>query len=183
MNILGLRFAVDTMIVDNMSAEMIELRQLWRDGWIELTRTDTMDTELLRRKDPAHRAELLNLSAEMAEMFGPMVLGQSRIGSCVVGSTRESDGFDRLWGAMHPGSNRAVGTKAGEHNIRDAMHAFTARRYGCNALITVDNKLLGRAEAVKAALDGFAIMSPETALAFVRRMKARHDYRTQNPGT
>ncbi|MEW6471158.1 MAG: PIN domain-containing protein [Actinomycetota bacterium] len=178
MSTLGLRFVLDTNAVDDESAEMAELRQMWRDGWIELTRTDTMDTELTQREDAEHRARLLSLSGEMIEQFGPMVLGHSRLGFCVVGSDQEAAEWDRLWEVMFPGRDRATAKK---NDVRDAMHVATAIRYGINVLITSDKRLLKRADEVKAAFNGFSIMAPAQALAFSRRMLARHELRINNP--
>jgi hypothetical protein len=175
---LGLRFVVDTNAVDDQSAEMAELRQMWRDGWIELTRTDTVDTELAQREDPEHRAHLLSLSGEMIEQFGPLVLGHSRLGFCVLGGDQESEEWDRLWDVMYPGRDR---TTARKNDIRDAMHVATAMRYGLNTLITSDKALLKKADVVKAAYNGFSILAPAQALAFALRMLTRHEYRMQNP--
>lgn len=178
MSALGLRFVLDTNAVDDESAEMAELRQMWRDGLIEFTRTDTVDTELTQREDPEHRARLLNQSAEMIEQFGPLVLGHSRLGFCVVGSGQEAAEWDRLWEVMFPGRDRS---KAKKNDVRDAMHVATAIRYGINVLITSDKGLLKKADVVKAALNGFSIMARAQALAFARRMLARHKHRMKNP--
>ena len=178
MSKLGLRFVLDTNAVDDESAEMAELREMWRAGWIELTRTDTVDTELAQREDPEHRAHLLSLSGEMIEQFGPVVVGHSRIGFCVWGSDQESSEWDRLWEVMCPGRERATARK---NDVRDAMHVATAMRYGLNALITRDKGLLKKADPIKAAFNGFSIMTPAQALALAKRMLARHEYRMQNP--
>ncbi len=60
------------------------------------------------------------------------------------------------------------------------MHVNTARRYGLDGLISKDGKgLLSRAVAVKTALSGFLIVSPEDALASIDRLYARYEHRQQ----
>ena len=49
---LGLRFVIDTNLIDNETSPMNKLWDLHRSHMIELLRTDVMDTELARTEDP-----------------------------------------------------------------------------------------------------------------------------------
>jgi hypothetical protein len=57
------------------------------------------------------------------------------------------------------------------------MHVDTAIRYGANLLVTRDEALLRRDEAVRDAFDGFRIYDPPRALSFARRMMERYELR------
>jgi hypothetical protein len=176
---LGLRFYIDTNFVTDPSDAATALRTLYNDGWIELIRTDTMDTELRDAKDPAKRSDLLRQSNAYVESFGPLVLGHSRLDFAVLGNDDDGERLAQVYGILFPGSDRfdASMGRAGR-KIRDAMHVATAIRYGANGLITLDGRdLLSKSEAIAAAFNDFKIMTPETALAFVQRMRGRYERR------
>lgn len=121
---------------------MVALRQLHDEGFIGLTRTDTMDTELLQRHDAEYREQLLTLSGELVEHLGPMVLDHSRWDHCVWASDDEAKEWDRLWAVIWPNKDRAI---ANRKFVRDATNVNTAIRYGANAFVTLDKALLTRA--------------------------------------
>lgn len=180
---LGLLFYFDNNIVGDRTTATEELRALDRDGWIDLARSDTVDTELSDTKDPARRDELLNESSAYFESLGPLVLDHSRLGFAVLGNDDDEDRLDRVYRILFPDSDRHhAGTGRARRKIRDAMHVATAIRYGGNVFVTRDERdLVSKSHAIAAAFDGFKIMTPETALAFARRMKARYDCRHTHP--
>jgi hypothetical protein len=144
-------------------------------------RTDAMDTELSTAKatadDPDKRARLLGLSAPLQEQLGAWVLGHSRLGSSVLGNADDQAVWDRVWDTIHPGKDRAT---ARDNNVKDAMHVWTAIRYGSDAFVTLDEGLLKRADAVRSAFDGFNIWTPTQALAYVERRKQRYQRRNSS---
>jgi hypothetical protein len=62
---------------------------------------------------------------------------------------------------------------ANRKHVRDAMHVWTAIRYGANAFVTPDGSggakgILERAETAKTECDGFCIYIPDQAADFGR---------------
>jgi hypothetical protein len=166
----GWQLVIDTNTVDYEGEAMVELRRLHTDGWINLTRTDTMDTELEGAKDPAKRADLLALSSEYVEHLGPFVLDHSRPDSSVGGSDEDEARLASVFAVLFPGADRAATTP---NNVRDAMHVATAIRYGANAFVTRDGNHLRRDTQVRAAFNDFGIYSPERAVVTARRLVER----------
>jgi hypothetical protein len=158
----------------------VRLRELHEGGWISLARTDTVDTELGGKADDEERAELLRQSSGYIESLGPMVLGSSRWGHGVFSNKEDSNRIDAVYAVLFPASDRGdVSTKRGQGRLRDAMHVATAMRYGANVLVTRDARdLLRKADAIRDAFNGFAIMDPERAVAFTDRLFGRYEKRT-----
>ena len=174
----GLTIDTNLIDLDRGGPEMARLRELDEDGWIQLMRTDAMDTEISKASEPK-RSDLLELSAPYQEQLGVLVLGHSRLGSAMPGGPDDQAMWDKVWEVIHPGKDRAT---AREDHVKDAMHVWTSMRYGSTGLVTLDGTgpkpgLLDSAEAVKAAFNGFPIWTPAQALAYVERRKARHDAR------
>ena len=175
---LGLRFVIDTNLLTDDSAEMEELRELHRAGWIELNRTNAMDIDLSRAIGEK-RPRLQTAASEYVEHLGVWVLGQSRVGvDTMLGSEADANRWDRVWAVLRPDVDRAT---ARPQHIRDAMHVDTAIRYGANLLVTRDKALLRRDQVVHDAFDGFRIYDPPRALSFARRMMERYEYRQAEP--
>lgn len=166
-NATGLLIFLDTNQVDDASPASVWLRTLDFEGWIQLQRTDTVDTELSSANDEK-RDHLLAQSQSFVESFGPLVLDHSRLDHAVLGSDEDSARLhlacDVLW-------DRSEGLS--KNNLRDAMHVSTAVRYGANGLVTRDKRLLKRADAIRAAFDGFLLVTPETAFRVALRLRAR----------
>jgi hypothetical protein len=177
--ILGRRYAIDTNLVGRTSPAMDCLWEYHRGSWIQLLKTDTLDTELSGARDPERRRTLLDETALLIEQLGPLVLDHSRPSHAVLGSPADQANIDKVIRTLFPNEDpRAPGASHGKQRVRDAMHVNTAKRYGLDGLITNDEAdLLRRAAAVKAAFDGFLIVTPEQALASVERLHARYLHR------
>jgi len=121
-NITGLTLYIDTHILDAEEDASVRLRRLRQEGWIELQRTDVMDTEIAAAPDDKWPS-LTEASAEYPEALGPMVVGHSRVGFAVVGSEEDVDRLDGVFAVLFPNVNRATSRK---NHIRDAMHIATA---------------------------------------------------------
>jgi hypothetical protein len=166
----GLRFVLDTHLLDDESLEMVKLRELHEDGWIDLTRTDVMDTEL-QEAAPEKAGHLLMLSGEYVEHFGPMVLDHSRWDRSVWGSEDDAARLETVFAILFPGADRRA---ARRQHTRDAMNVATAIRYGATGFITNEKRLLNKSEVVKERFNGFLLYSPSQALVVSERFVARH---------
>jgi hypothetical protein len=181
--VLGLLLYVDNNFIGDPSEAAESLRTFNREGWINLGRTDTVDTELADVKDPVKRAELLEESGTYVESFGPAVFDHSRLDHAVFAGEEDTDRIDAVYAILFPGSDRRdSSTGRARRKLRDAMHIATAIRYGGTLFVTRDlEDLVSKSDAIAAAFNGFRIMTPERALAFVQRVKARHDHRQEHP--
>lgn len=178
---LGQRFLIDTHILDGTDDATCRLWELHNDGWIQLCRSDAMDTELLERADEAHRTLLLERSAELVEVRGVGVVGHSRLDHMVLGSDQEAADWDDLWQVMWPGADRASTSRRTQTRIRDAMHVWTAARYAYSAFITWDGSgsrpgVLTRADAIQDRF-GLWVATPDDVVAFLDRLKRRYELR------
>jgi hypothetical protein len=173
---LGIRFYFDTNFVTDTSDAATRLRQLHEEGWINLWRTDTVDTELQNANDEKRRG-LLDRSAPYVESMGVLVWDHSRWGHAIWGNDDDAERLDRVFRVLFPGSKRTdQSTGRSRRKLRDAMHVATAIRYGANGFITRDEAdLLARKLAIADDFDGFQIMTPEEAFAFVERARARNE--------
>ncbi len=166
----ALSFVIDTNTVDDMSLEMVRLRDRHTSGWINLTRTDTMDTELGGTSDEEKRERLLAQSRPYVEHFGPIVIDHSRLDFCVVGSSEDEERLGQVFGILFPGVDPRA---ARRQHTRDAMHIATAIRYAATAFVSKDEDLLKRDAGIRAAFDNFRILSPAAALDLAERQVAK----------
>ncbi|MDW3218176.1 MAG: hypothetical protein R8F63_06145 [Acidimicrobiales bacterium] len=173
---LGRRYLIDTHIIDAADAASERLWELHDGGWIQLCRSDAMDTELLDRADERHRELLLNRSAEIVEVLGVGVVGHSRVGHMVVGSDEESKDWDELWELMWPNADRSSTSRTNRTRIRDAMHVLTAARYAYDGFVTKDRGVLAASSAVRARF-GLWVVSPFDLLPHLERLIGRWDQR------
>jgi hypothetical protein len=95
-NRLSKRFALDTDLVGRESEAMSRLWELDADGWIQLVKTDALDTELSGTSDPIKRERLRDETAGMLEQMGPVVLGHSRLDHTVLGSDEDAVHLDAV---------------------------------------------------------------------------------------
>lgn len=174
-NRLRLTFYLDTNVLDDSSDWAVSLRSLSDAGWIDLVRTDTMDTELLRKPDADARAALLAQSALLPESLGVLVPDHSRIDSSVLGNEDDQARLDRVFAILFPYADRYSESGRARGKIRDAMHVATAIRYGATAFVTLDrDDILVKAQDIEAAFDGFKILSVADAAALAATAKASY---------
>ena len=182
-NTLGQRFVIDTHLIDDESKAMCDLWSLHERHMIELLRTDVMDTELLQIEDPEKRTRLMGLSAALVEQLGVLILDHSRLDHAVLGSDEDSAMWDAVWKVLSPGRDLAT---ANRKHVRDAMHVWTAMRYGADAFVTLDGSgrgkgLLDRSDAMLGAFD-FQLMTPAKAHDFSTRLLRRYEARIPTEG-
>lgn len=165
----GLRFVLDTNAVGNpdpaTTADLAELHKLFQEGLIDLTRTDTMDTELASASDEK-REDLLAASGQYVEHLGPMVIGHSRLDHAVLGNDDDARRIDKVYAILRPNGDRSA---ANPHDVRDAMHIATAIRYGAGFFVTSDKKVLAKRDDLRQAFDWFTVLGPAEALVVARR--------------
>ncbi|MGH9054015.1 MAG: hypothetical protein ACRDWX_13600 [Acidimicrobiia bacterium] len=173
-NHLGLSFMLDTNTVTDDSPAMQGLLELHQAGWIEVARSDVVETEFLKASSDK-REELLEDARRFSEYLGPAVWGHSRWGSALWGSEEDKTLLERVFAAVY--SNRGYGSVS--NDLRDAMHVAWAVRYGKTALVTRDKAMLKANERVSETFNGFSIWTPEKALQVAQRRKANHDFLAQ----
>jgi hypothetical protein len=143
---------------------MDQLRQWHEDGWIDLARTDTMDTELLKARADKQQ-ELMAESGRYAEVLGPLVLDHSRLNHAVLLSAGRGSPRRSVLGAV---PRRGPGG----HNAQQPARCDARRhkiRYAYTGFVTRERRLLNKADAVRAQFDWFLIVDPEAAVEIVRR--------------
>jgi hypothetical protein len=165
----GLMLYIDTNVVDADDPAAADLRRLHQEGWIQLQRTDTVDTELASAP-VEKRDRLLGLSRPYVESLGPMVADHSRADFSVGASDGDGARIRTAYGILHGGAARLR-----DNDLRDAMHVATAIRYGAFGFVTFDKKLLRKADAVRNAFGGFYVLDPSAArlegMERVRRLR------------
>jgi hypothetical protein len=159
-NETSLLLYIDTHIIDATDDDAAFLRQLHETGWIQLQRTDTLDTELGKLGDPEKRDELLGLSDQYVESFGPLVLDHSRWDHAVLASDEDADRLARVRDLLY---GTAITPR--DNDFRDAMHVATAIRYGAFGFVTMDKRILRRDPAIREAFQGFRLLAPAAAKA------------------
>lgn len=138
-----------------------ELEKLHEVGKIQIEKTSVLDTELQEGKGYPLG---LNKSDRYIESYEVAVLDHSRLGHSVVGGNNDEKMFSRileiLWGKKHR-------TRYSKSEIRDAMHLFTAIRYGGSYFITLERDLLIKAELLQKEF-GIKTRSPKDCLKEVK---------------
>lgn len=129
-----------------------------------------MDTELATASDDKREA-LLDQSSQYVEHFGPAIIDESRLGSCVVAGEEDVDRHQRVFRILFPGADPATATL---NHFRDAMHVATAIRYGAKGFVTNERRLLNKDSTIRNAFNNFRILSPSDALALGERLVAKY---------
>jgi hypothetical protein len=174
---LGIRFIIDTHLIDDPSREMAELREVRRGGWMQLFVSDIPATEL-SDAPIGRRDKLLEYAGDYSEYLGPLVVGHSRLDHSVLGSEDDEERLHQVFSCLFPGGDWF---SARRQDVRDAMNVATAIRYAMTGFLTKDKRLLRAGHRIRQAFNGFPILDPSDALAFVRRLQRRHEIRTTNP--
>jgi hypothetical protein len=168
-NVSGRHFVLDTHIIDDPSEAAIRLRQLGADGLVYLSRTDTMDTELLGAT-PDKQPVLLELSGRFVEHLGPFVLDHSLFDHAVLGGDEDEARLRQVFEILFPHSEW---DSVGRQHVRDAMHIATAIRYGADGFVTNERRLLRAKRTIQDAFNGFLLVDPAGAVTIVDRLTTR----------
>ena len=148
---LGLVFYVDPGFVDNIASASLELRELELARWIMLQPTDILDTELAP-------------TAANAPGFEPC------------SATKSAHVYSQVLALLvHETDDTASPTA-----VRDAMPVATTVCSGGLYFITSDQAILEKRVELFAAFNLYT-MTPERALAFAKRVKARYEHRESQP--
>ena len=78
---------------------MARLLGLHRQGWVNVTRSDVLDTELASA-DEVKAAELMTMSSEYVEELGPLVLDHSRLDHAVLASDDDGERLHAVFGGQ-----------------------------------------------------------------------------------
>src|SRR5664280_1946087 len=117
---------------------IVKLLRYRREGRVEISKTDTVDTERADGVSAATATDRILETAGIIELHGPTVICHSRWDHAVFASDEDSDRIDNLLGLLFPNSDRYATDRSSTHNLRDAMHIATAIRYGYDAFVTTD---------------------------------------------
>lgn len=150
----------DTNIIGDAAPATAELWRCREEGWICIQKGDALDDELSTRKDPDHRAELLAESEPLAESYGVLVVGSSKLGRAVLAAEDEVGTFEAVKQLLFPNKARLK-----DRDIRDVRHVHTALKYQADILVTRDGYRRQR-EAFRAVFP-MDLLTPEEALAVV----------------
>lgn len=164
--ILGETFYLDTNVIDSRDEAAEFLRRLGHERWVELRRTDTMDTELMAAS-PEKRDVLLEQSAQYPQALSPFAFDHSRWDHSIWGSTEDSIRIKQVFAKLFP--NVQYGPQTRRNHVRDALHVSTAIRYGGHAFVTNERRLLNKDAAISAAFNHFRILSPQDARDIVMK--------------
>lgn len=163
---------------------IVELLRLRREGRVEIAKTDTVDTERADGVAPATATDRLLETAGIIELHGPTVIGHSRWDHAVYASDEDRDRIDDLLRLLFPNSDRFGTDRSSTHNLRDAMHIATALRYGYDAFVTTDTRLLKKADAIRREW-GIELLLPSEAVRLVEhrieKQPLREESRRSNP--
>lgn len=151
----------DTNIIGDAGPATAELWRCREEGWICIQKGDALDDELSTRQDPDHRAELLAESEPLAESYGVLVVGSSKLGRSVLAADDEVETFEAVKRLLFPNKIRFK-----DRDIRDVRHVHTALKYQADIFVTRDGFRKQR-EAFLAVFP-MELLTPEEALAVVR---------------
>jgi predicted nucleic acid-binding protein len=177
-NRTGLKFIIDSHIVTDYTPTEMRLKQLHREGWIDLELTDVTRTEW-QAATPEKRQRLEELGAAFSEYHGPAVLEHSIPGRSVRGSPEDQQRLERVFEILFPqyGYWEAAADDHRKQDFRDAMNIATAIRYAVDGFVTRDRDLLRKGDLIKAAFNDFRVLSPPQAISIteraIRRWQAR----------
>jgi hypothetical protein len=163
---------IDTNIVDEQSAVADLLRSLYQYRWVQLQTTDALVADM-RTASPGTYSRVMG-SAVYPMSRGPFVVGESLLGVGVIGSDEDAVRHDRLRAILT--SADVTSGRRRSNDARDAMHLGTAIRYGANGFVTRDKNMLRHRDEIAATFNSFDVMTPERAVAFVERLKARTEH-------
>lgn len=141
-----------TMFVDtNIIGEpMQSIQFLWRcrkEGWVRLQRTDVIETEY--ETLPSEFEFKRDIAGQLAESLTPFVLDHSRLDSAVLASGDDEERILTAFRILHPNADFRNTRK---NNVRDAMTLAGSARYGGDYLVTRDDNIIKKSDALHDAL-------------------------------
>lgn len=132
------------------------------EGKITIGKTDTLDTELQKGNG---YPQGLNKSSNYIEAQGTFVLGSSRLGASVLGTSIDqlnlSKMLEILWGKKDISAYS-------ENQIRDAMHITTSSKHGGTFFTTDETTLLSKADLIEREFN-IKVRSPQQCLIEVKK--------------
>ncbi len=173
---LGIKFFVDpSVMVDGAPNRKWEQIQRYEaDRRIDLVRSSALGDDLAKDQDSGRR-QRLESAFPYAEVCGPLVPGESR---------HRANSFDptadewqllyRVFTTLFPNAKWSSDSRTASNNRRDAMHLFTAVKYGTRRIITRDDSVLRKADELQATF-GLKVFSPSRAVAFIERQIRNHN--------
>lgn len=164
----GLTFYADVNFLDDPAPAAELLRRSRDEGWIRLQVTDTVGTELMpdegsgetRTASGADRSDLQEEALGFAEVYGPLILGHSRLGSSILGDSTDEDRVHAVFKILKP---NADWYNTRRNNVRDAMQIATAIRYNGDGFVTRDENMLKKSAEIADRFQGFAVLSLDLA--------------------
>lgn len=147
---------------DNLAINALE--QLVKDtnGEVSIEITSVLNTEL--SKDPEKNKDRIKKAEEYIYTYEVAVLGESQLGSSVVGSDRDNIEYGDILSIIFGDKPRA---NYKSNDRRDALHIHTAIRGGGRYFITYDKKLLRKSMEIEERFHSVIICTPERCLELV----------------
>jgi len=176
LNRLGLSFCLDSCLVIDLT-EGVGSDALFRllgdsgDGWINLSVTDTVGTEVRPGTANALSSLIARYDLVLPEVLGPAVLDHSRWDHSVWANEDDDERLEQVWRCLKPNQRDLPRSKRKKNDLRDAMHVATAIRYGFKGLLTRDEDLLGASECFKSISPAFQVLRPSACLRIVEGAK------------
>lgn len=149
-----------------------------------LGKAGMMDVERIENALPEDALQRLDETAEVLEAFGPMIVGHARLDHSVMGGEYDDRGIDRVLSVVHPGSDRYGTSTTAIHNLRDAIHVWTAIRNGWTAFVSEDPAVINaNVRMIQQSDWSLRLLSPAQAVRWTEREiekgRIRAERRTQ----
>jgi predicted nucleic acid-binding protein len=152
---------------------------LYLNHRVSLAKADTVDVERTAGLHGTVAEQRILETAGIIEAHGPFVLDHSRLEHSVFGSASDISGIEDVLQLVHPGRALADSSKAGVHDIRDALHIWTAIRYGYQAFVTTDGAVLKSADRLRRrGTSSMRILTPSQAVSWVDDEINKEELRT-----
>jgi hypothetical protein len=156
------------------------LFELEAERRVALAKADTVDVERTEGVEEAEATRRILDTAGTIEVFGPLVFDHSRLDHAVLGSPQDDTGITRVLALVHPGTRREETSRKARHNVRDALHIWTAIRYHYQVFVTTDRAVLASAGRFRQQSDlAIEILSPTEAVSWVERAVAKEQLREE----
>lgn len=176
-NVLGRTYFLDANafieLENNPSTDttMGFVYQAFIEGWIGVVLTDTTAVERVNRFGPDLGDKEPSLWA--FESHGPLVLGHSRLGSCVLGGDEDDARMESIFRILKPGKPTS---ELGKNDFRDGLQINTTLRYGGSNFVTRDKNILKRSSQLFDTF-GLKVLTPddvrESVLEAINSSRAR----------